>query len=331
MMFNKYIQRPVFLLLAFFCLIFSYAASDDLLKEAQKALKKKDLKAANAYLLSAQKEEQYVSNPEFWYTKGILAMEVAQSTVYAYEQLYDEPLIVASDAIKKALELTNAESGLLEDYKSHIDLLKKLLFNEAGKNYNKQQFAEAIHYFTPLIELSPNSEYFINRGISYLRNKVYPNAQTDFKKAIDLGENTKIVNQYYLEALIRDTVSDFNSLNIQVNSILQAFPEETEFKKKKILFYEQHESVLSKEQTTELLQLYSEVIQAEPSNINIAYNYAVNLFNKAVELQKKGNEKESKMLAEQSISVVDTYLNHSDSNKDMFESIKRKAKLILLN
>ncbi len=328
---NFKIQRPVLIILAFFCSIFCNAGDVDLLKDAQKALKKKDLKEANAYILSAEKETEYTSNPEFWYIKGVLAIQVAQSTVYAYEQLFENPLIVAYLSIKKALELTNAESGLLEDYKPQIELLKKLLFNEAGKNYNKQHFSEAIRYFTPLIDLNPRSEYYVNRGVCYLRNEFYIAAQKDFKEAIDLEDNSKLINQYYLEALIRDTISDFSLVNNQVTLILERFPDEVTFKKKKILFYEQQESSLNAEQKQELNKLYKEVLKEEPTNTNVAYNYSVNLFNKAVELQKKGNKTESKTYAEETIKVIDTYLNYSEANKDMFESIKRKSKLILLN
>lgn len=325
------IQRPVFILLAFFCSILTYAGSDDLLKEAQKALRKKDLKAANAYLLSAEKEEQYTNNAAFWYTKGVLALEVAQSTVYAYEQLYEEPLMVAYQSFKKGLGLTDAESGLLEDYKPQVELLQKLLFNEAGKYYNSQVFSKAIYYFTPLIDLKPQSDYYMNRGLCYLRTDQFVQAQSDFKKAAELGEETKIVDQYYIEALVRDTTSSFSQLDSVLNTILVKYPDEIAFKKKKILFYEQNDSLLTSQQQVELNKLYSEVLKEEPSNTNFAYNYSVGLFNKAVKLNKEGEKSESKLLAEQSIKVIDDYLNHSQSNKDIFESVRRKAKVLLLN
>jgi len=130
------------------------------------------------------------------YDRSIVFLNNVQtsSPIWLEAQILKAQSLSANGAAETALELL---SSLTEQYGKKIDLfnaLGKLYLDEKKYDLASQNYSKAISL---LGKVEPNHWfYYYGRGISYERQKIWPKAEKDFKKALQLSPNRAEVLNY---------------------------------------------------------------------------------------------------------------------------------------
>ena len=82
---------------------------------------------------------------------------------------------------------------------SKIDSKDPFIYEKIGSVYANElyEYKKSINYFTKSLELEPNSQIYLYRGVAHLSSGNYENGISDFKKSITL-DNSNPFTYYYL-------------------------------------------------------------------------------------------------------------------------------------
>ena len=115
---------------------------------------------------------------------------------------------------------------------------------------------------------------------------------------------------------------------LRVSSLWDATkPENREFIKFKI-------SILETKKTQnvnyELFPLYQKMVELDPNDKVMTYNYAVQMYNMAVSFHENENKPMTDEYAKKAEFLIENYLKLQKDSDGIFESLKRKVKLLYL-
>ncbi|MGE5419255.1 MAG: tetratricopeptide repeat protein [Chloroflexota bacterium] len=131
-----------------------------------------------------------------YYAKGKLCQEVYKTTEAKYKELCPDPLSEAYEAYKKALSLD--EKGALKKRMITGMVYNSLasdLYNQGSKQFEEQDFANALKSFETQIELTESDMYagvvdtgmYYNAGLAAYNSAKYNEAIKFFQKCAEMG------------------------------------------------------------------------------------------------------------------------------------------------
>lgn len=163
---------------------------------------------------SNEKAEKSIPWPKTWEVKGEIYQAIFQSQDANYKQLSDDPLTVALESYKKALELDdNGKSS--NGVKIKLTLLTNDLTNQAVEAFNNEDYKQALKSFEQILEVqnlpivkadSPNAVdtvIIFNTGLAAYNAKDYKTAVKYYSEAAKYGYNGgrtySLVSDAYLQ------------------------------------------------------------------------------------------------------------------------------------
>lgn len=110
-------------------------AQKSAIQTASNYQKQGKLDKAKEYIDKACKHEKTIANPQAWYYKGNIYIDIYQSPLDAFKDLAPDALIVAHEAYNKALEL-DIKKRYTDDILNGMPGLGELFFNDGARHYN---------------------------------------------------------------------------------------------------------------------------------------------------------------------------------------------------
>ncbi len=136
-------------------------------------------------------EEGAKEDPELWLLKADYYMHLFESEVPEHQELADDPLKKAYDAVNKAEELDKETNLHLLEIQQKRLVLSELIFADGLEYYERQDFPKASEKFhrsylvTEQLE-SPDTMTLFNAALAAEQGGVYMDAQKYYKELVDL-------------------------------------------------------------------------------------------------------------------------------------------------
>jgi len=323
---NKlYYKRPVFMLVFFCSFLNGFSANP--YKKIERNLELGYLDKAYQEIFNFKISNQNIEDPEFWILEAKTELEIHKTTVFAYQKLVDKPLLKSASSTDNALKFAGNRVELFQIWTPFLTELERVLYNEAGKNFNEKNYEKANEYYEPLISLFPKSEYYKYSGVSYFKQENFKKGETKFLQALSYPNQDASVYQYTLECIKRALPYNETRLDSVLTKALVIYPENLDFIKFKISILEAKKT---QNANLELFPLYQKIVSLEPNDKVMTYNYAVQLYNMAVGYYENDNKTLSDEYAKKAELLIDNYLKLQKDSDGIFESLKRKVKLLYL-
>lgn len=323
---NKiYCKRPV-LILVFFCSFLSGFSANSY-KKIERNLDLGYLDKAYHELFNFKLGNQTIVDPEFWILEAKVELELHKTTVYAYQKLVDKPLLKSANSAENALKFAGNRVELFQIWTPFLAELERVLYNEAGKNFNDKLYKQANEYYEPLISLFPKSEYYKYSGVAYFKEENFKKGEAKFLNALTYPNQDASVYQYTLECIKQSKPYNETRLDSVISTAIVAFPENKEFIKFKISILETKKT---QDVNYELFPLYQKIVELDPNDKVMTYNFAVQLYNMAVSFYENENKPMTDEYAKKAESLIENYLKLQKDSDGIFESLKRKVKLLYL-
>ncbi|MFO7999331.1 MAG: tetratricopeptide repeat protein [Bacteroidales bacterium] len=146
-------KRTIILLI--FCVFAAGAvqAQRSEVRRAERELNRGNLTEAKAHIDAASQDASTNEDPETWVLKAQVYMEIASTEEPEYQELSENPLAVAFDALEKAQEF-DVNNLQLVQIQQMLLVLSELTFNEGVENFNANNYAVASEYFLRSFKLS---------------------------------------------------------------------------------------------------------------------------------------------------------------------------------
>ncbi len=176
-------KRIVFLLIFILISASVVQAQGRDMRRASRHLNRGNLDQAKEHLEAAMEYEEALEDPEIWVTKAQLYMEVAITQEPEYQQLADNPVDVADQALQKAVELDKDNNFLIEIQQAKL-FMSELVFNAGVEAYNHENWGQASDYFLRAYNISKS---FDSKDTTTLYNAALTaEFNQDFEQARDL-------------------------------------------------------------------------------------------------------------------------------------------------
>ena len=183
--------------------------------------------------------------------------------------------MLQQQAIFLAQKLAHAQQlhqqGLFNEAKKAYESLLKIQTKNAEAlhglgliAYMQQKYQEGIKYINQAIQISPEANYFNNRGTIYFALKKYPEAEIDYKKALRLQPNLtdakfNIANLYSEISRIQDALNFYNQILCDEPLHLEAL-------------YNRGNTYKQEKRLEEARQDYDQVLRMNPKHQNALLN-----------------------------------------------------------
>ncbi len=285
----------ILMLLAFFA-VTGYSQT---LEEVREMVGKKNYAGAKAAIDKYLADAKNTGKAEAWYLKGRVYNDYSNEKTTPQSELYNLKS-TAFDAFKKSQALDDKDVFLkLEGYSSYLDIYFNLY--DLGANlFNAKDYEAAYNAFKKALEVEEytlNKKYtytqatlnvldtalILNTAVAATQAKKMDEAVGYYRKLTDAnvgGEGYKEVYEFLVE--------HYNK-NENAAGLAEILP-----KAKKLYpannYWNQVELDNIKGDKNALFAKYEEMIAKDPSNFALAYNYAVELYNKNYGNDSKGDD-----------------------------------------
>lgn len=270
--------------------IYGSSAFSQNFEEVNGLLNKKKFKEAKTAIDKIATDPKNADKSDVWYFKGRVYNSYSYDTSLT-KQERSTLKQYAFDAFKKTQQLDTKEIRLkFENYGSFLDLYGGF-YDLGAQFYNGKEYAEAAQAF---IKANDVENYIISKGFTYNQVTLHPldtalvlniaissmtakneeQATTYFKKLADAnvsGKDNLEVYEYLADHYSK--AKDETNLAQIIEKGKRLYPQEAYWNDLEI------KSITSTGDRNALYAKYEELIAKNPSDFNLAYNYAIELYN----------------------------------------------------
>lgn len=254
---------------------------------------------------SNPKAEKSLPWPKAWEVRGEIYQAIGVSTDEAVKKLAEDPLTVALESYKKALEL-DTKNRFGKSLKIKLTLLTNDLSNAAVEAFKEQDYEKALSFFEQVLEVqnidvvkADNPEavdtvILFNSGLAAFKAKNYTKAVKYYREVEKYGYNgARIFNsisESYL--MMEDTANAIKA----VQEGFEKYPEDKNVLGSMIDLY------IKTGKNDDALKYLDLAIKQEPKNV-------IYYFAKGKVLEDTGQEDKAIAVYKKAIEVDETYIN----------------------
>ncbi|HET8859658.1 tetratricopeptide repeat protein [Marivirga sp.] len=305
-------MRKIAVFLAFFLVVGQAFAQNKNVRKAERALEKGELTEAKELINPATEDEETKNDPKTWFTRGSIYQAILDRDGFS-EEIVKE----ISESYNKVFELVEED----DKYYTLTDLKVQELWggfiNQGSDAYSAKDFETALTAFEKaLLVLPEDTTATLYAGIVSQQMQNNEKALKYFYRLIDLDYQSKEIYESIISIERYGNKDTEKALEV-AKMATEQFPEENNFEKLEISFMielgqvekakDRLNEAIKKEPNNALLysnlgilydeleqydkasEAYLKAIEIEPNNFEALYNYAVNNYNKAAEIQKEAN------------------------------------------
>lgn len=254
---------------------------------------------------SNEKSEKTISWPKTWETRGDIYKAIFESKDENIKKLSDDPLTIALDSYKKALQLDD-NNKFDKSVKIKLTLLTNDLANQAVDAFNNEDYKKALLSFEQILEINDipivkadnpdaiDTVYVFNAGLAAYNAKDYDKAIKYYKEAAEYGYNgartySLIAGSYEQK---KDTLGALETLK----EGFEKYPEDNGVLTSMIQIY------LNLNKTEDAMKYLDMAIKQDPNN-------ATYYFAQGTLFEKMDNEEGAITAYENAIKRDDTFFN----------------------
>ena len=254
---------------------------------------------------SNEKSEKTIGWPKTWEVRGDIYKAIFESKDEKVKKLADDPLTIALDSYKKALELDESNK-FDKSVKIKLTLLTNDLANQAVDAFNDEDYKKALLSFEQILDINNidivkadnpdmvDTVYIFNAGLAAYNAKEYDKAIKFYKEAAEYGYNgartySLIANTYQQK---QDTLGALETLK----EGFEKYPEDNGVLTSMIQIY------LDMNKTEDAMKYLDMAIQQDPTN-------ATYYFAQGTLYEKMGKEEDAIGAYENAIKNDDTFFN----------------------
>ena len=282
------------------CLALAFSIKAQDIKTVRKLYDKKEWQKSKEAvdLLLANAGEQ--NNWEAWYYKGLIYGQIAKMP--EYKTSVPEAWMESFEAYKKALELDSKQSNTYMTLRGYPIFDNYLELQKAGnESFNSQSYKEALNKYKQADQVGRfiykngwalseiDTVLYFYTGAAAMQANVPEDAVTYFKKIADAnigGEGYDVCYRYLCYHYDQKGNAEMSSKYASAGRKL--YPKDTYYDKLE-LDRERNTKGLSKE----LFSKYEVVIDKEPANYDIRFDYAAEMFNWIYTDQKASKDEQA--------------------------------------
>lgn len=230
------------------------------------------------------------AKPEGWYYRGAVDFTLSNDSALSVSQQLAKKTS-SFDAYKKYQMMDDKAPNLAEEkYRPYL-LLYAGFYDLGAATFNKKDFNNSFKSFSKALE---TEEYIVSKGYSYeeikfaafdtaliLNTAIAASQAKDSISAIKLysrfldnsigGEESMPVYEIVIDHYVKS--KDAENANKYIKIAERVFPKNLD------LWNEYEVKLIGKENKEALYAQYDKLLALDPNNFNIAYNYAVDLYN----------------------------------------------------
>ncbi|HCC30371.1 MAG TPA: hypothetical protein DEQ03_10010 [Marinilabiliales bacterium] len=260
-------MKKLALLLSFWMVVLAVSAQNSKVQSAINRIKPmyNELDKAKEDIDLAVAHEKTIGSAKAWKVRGQVYYEIARSTDDKFKNLCENPVQVAIDSYKKALEL-DVKNQFKTEIENQLKLIGVLQINKGIEFFNASQFDKAFNAFTSSLKIDEmvqsgaiDTMIIFNAAIAADRAKMYDQAIEYYRKTAALKyEGSKVYG--YIASTERergDTVAFVNALKEGID----AYPEDNS-----VLMVELINYYLNKDMSDLALGYLTKAIEKDPGN-----------------------------------------------------------------
>lgn len=294
-------KKTIFFLFAAFVLQISFAQKGKVIS-ALNAKEAGKLKQAIETIHTSidptnEKSAKSINWPRTWEVKGEIYQAIFHSEKEEIIALCEEPLTVALNAYKKAIELDEKDK-FLKSIKIKLTLLSNSMLEQGAQAFNNEDFELALKSFEQILEInqllahnsgSPatiDTAIIYNAGMMAFKTEDFDKAVEYFEETANLGYNG--ANSCLWLSRVYEQKKDTASALLALKNGFEKYPNDTEVLSNLIQMY------LDLDKQNEAKELLELAIEKEPENAryyvamgslydkNGDYKNAINYYQKAI-------------------------------------------------
>lgn len=296
-------MRKLAFLLAFMMTVVVVSAQNSKVQSAINYSKPQynELDKAKEAIDAAIVHEKTMNAAKTWKVRGQVYQAIAQSTDEKFKNLCENPIQIAIDSYKKALELDTKKQYKV-DIDNQLKLIGVLQVNNGIAFFNAGSFDKAFNSFASSLEIDKlvqsgyiDTAVVFNAAISADRAKMYNEAIQYYRLTISLkAEGAKVYGFIAnIEREKGDTVAFLNALKEGID----AYPEDNS-----VLMVELINYYLNKDESSLALEYLEKAISKDPTNPTF-------YFAKGALYDKMKDFENAKMAYEKAVEIKPDYFD----------------------
>lgn len=260
-------MKRLALLLSFWMVVLAVSAQNSKVQSALNRIKPmyNELDKAKEDIDLAVAHEKTIASAKAWKVRGQVYYEIARTTEEKFKNLSDNPIQVAIDSYKKAMEL-DVKNQFKEEISNQLKLIGVLQINKGIEFFNSSQYDKAFASFASSLAIDEMTQpgvidtmIIFNAAIAADRGKMFDQAIEYYKKATVLRyEGSKVYG--YIASCQRekgDTLAFVDALKEGID----AYPEDNS-----VLMVELINYYLNKNLSDLALEYLTKAISKDPEN-----------------------------------------------------------------
>lgn len=276
--------------IAFLLFFYSINSMAQSLDDINKMMEKQQFAQARPAIDAFIADPKNATKSDAWYYKARIYNALSYDKALPPSEVYDLKL-QAFDAFQKTQQLDPKDLRMkLEEYKSYLDIYYGL-FDLGANFYNAKEFDKAYNAFSKALEVK---DFILGKNYTYSNVKLYPldtalvlntaiaamqaknqeGAVANYKKLTDAGvsgDNYREVYEFLADYYAKK--EDQANLQAVLTKGKQLYP------KSDFWVTMELDDLRKKGDQAKLFAKYEEMMQQDPSNFLVPYNYAIELFN----------------------------------------------------
>ncbi len=239
---------------------------------AKRQLNRGNLTEAWEHINNALNDESTKNDPATWVIKSKILIEMNQAEDPEQQNLEEEPLEKAVEAIEKAQELDETNINLL-DIQQTLIVLAEALFNEGAEAYNENEFSSASNYFLNAYNVSDmygtvDTSTLYNAGLSAELAQNFDEAYEIYTDVAALDYDQPFLYSSLANISLRN--KDFEEAEKWIKKGRDLYPDELD------LIFVEANVYLTSGNIPEARRVLELAIDRDPENANLHYAFAVN-------------------------------------------------------
>jgi tetratricopeptide (TPR) repeat protein len=214
--------------------------------------------------------EKTITSPKAWKVRGDVYRAIAETKDDNFKSLSDNPLVIALDSYKKAMEL-DVKGSMRKEIDIELKLMSFAFINTGIDFFSKENFAKALDCFEGSLEIDRitgvgkiDTMVIYNAGIAADRAKNYDKAIEYFTKTAELRyEGAKVYN--YIATIYKEK-GDTAMYISSIQKGIQAWPNNNN-----VLLIELINFYLTTNKSEEALSYLDKAIAADATNASFYY------------------------------------------------------------
>lgn len=239
---------------------------------ANRHLNRGNIEKAYEHIQNAIKDDSTKEVAETWVTYGKIMIEISISEDPNFNQLAEQPLDKALEAINKAEELDEDNSQILEIQQARL-ILSEAFFNEGAEAYNESRFEEATDYFYNSYKVSEtfgsiDTATLYNAGLAAEIAGRYDEAYDMYEEVAEYDYDQPFLYSSLAGLSLRN--ENFEEAEVWVKKGRDKYPENLD------LIFAEANVYLTSGNIPEARRVLELAIERDPENANLHYAFAVN-------------------------------------------------------